>query len=134
MARYHGHMDFTPETAAAYLSAMIDGEGCVEFKRRPNSKGWRRRVRITNTSPGIVAAVREACGVLDVHYTMHERTGTNKPAWEFNFPGSSIPLLAEVLTLADEGKRERLAQAAGYSVRWTRDERGRLQSCEAIGV
>ena len=126
------HMDFTYEQAAAYLAAMIDGEGCVEYGPLPNAKkSWRRRVRITNTSPGIISAIEDACRVLDLHYTKHERAGTRKQAWEINFPGPSITRMAEILRLADDGKRERLRAAASYSARYVRDPRtGRIVGSE----
>ena len=62
------------DVAAGYLAAMIDGEGCVEFKPLPGAKSsWRRRVRITNTSEGILSATQKACDMLEISYTMHER-------------------------------------------------------------
>jgi hypothetical protein len=113
---------------------MVDGEGSVDFYRRPG-KSWRRRVRITNTSPGIVRAVSEACECLGVHYTLHARAGTKKPAWEFNFPGCEMPKLAELLELGDERKADSLRRSASYAVVRKRDtSTGRWLSAEVMGA
>ena len=105
----------TKEEAAAYLSAMIDGEGCVEFRKMNTAKNaWRHRVRINNTSPGIIEAVESASLALDVPYTKHVTHGTNKPGWEINYPGPSIVKLSKVVRLADEGKAERLTLCVQY--------------------
>lgn len=118
-------MEFeSTDMARGYLSAMIDGEGSVEFT--PNYggvKGWRRRVRICNTSPSIIESVESANRLLGLHYTKSSKgkTVSSKEIWEISYPGKSLPLLASLVSLGDEGKKEKLEAAARYKSTLVRD-------------
>lgn len=63
----------TKATAAAYLSAMIDGEGYVEAPGIPGPKGAlgkRRAVTIVNSDMEIIEACARCLNVLGVVYTI----------------------------------------------------------------
>jgi G:T-mismatch repair DNA endonuclease (very short patch repair protein) len=75
---------WSQETAAAYLAAMIDGEGTVT-----NSQGKRARqtrmVSISNTDPAIIVAITACCDVLGLTYRLRTdlpgRWPSKKPQW-----------------------------------------------------
>jgi hypothetical protein len=67
---------FTAEQAAAYLAAMIDGEGWIGEPKNKRNRG----VRIANTDPALISAIIECCMVLDLHYTVTRAAGA-KPHW-----------------------------------------------------
>lgn len=56
------------ELAAAYLGGLIDGEGCVYFRRQGTSAV--RAVTIVNTDKSIVHACQRAYDALGIYYTV----------------------------------------------------------------
>ncbi len=67
---------FSADEAAAYLAAMIDGEGWIGEPRTV----FNRAVRISNTDPDIIDAIRECCAVLGITYTVYA-VDARKPSW-----------------------------------------------------
>lgn len=100
--------------AAGYLSAMIDGEGCVSFGTLP-SGALRRSVRIANTEQSIVDACFEACKVLDIPVSVHggkNQRPHEKPVWTIYIGGPALAKLASVVDLKIEEKKKKLLQGA----------------------
>lgn len=52
----------TPDGAAHYLAAMIDGEGTI------GNTGFSRHIGIANTDPDIIGAIQRSCEVLGIEY------------------------------------------------------------------
>lgn len=111
------------EQAKAYLSAMIDGEGCVSPRDF--------RVRIGNTEMSIVEAIEECCDILGIEYKRHEngpRPGSfgTKTVYEILISRRyNLEILQKAVSLRSESKREKLDQMMdsykpGYG--WTRKE------------
>lgn len=75
---------WSEQTAAAYLAAMIDGEGTVT-NFRGDRKRHARRISISNTDPAIIAAIVACCDVLGVTYRLRTdlpgRWPSKKPQW-----------------------------------------------------
>lgn len=60
----------SPETAAAYLAALIDGEGCVTNVATPGFKT--RAVMIANSDPAIIEATKFCLDILGIAYRVNE--------------------------------------------------------------
>lgn len=71
----------TSQQARYYLAGIIDGEGHVRTRRES------RRVEITTTDLGILAATCEALAVLEIEYRVKPKKGANLPAFAINIYG-----------------------------------------------
>jgi hypothetical protein len=118
---------FNREQAAAYLAAMIDGEGWIGEAKSPQN----RAIRITNTDPVLITAVMECCDVLGIGYRTYAYA-----AQRAHWSGGQLVtiyglenlsrVLAEVPFRA-ERKRERLVRLiASYRAPLDPDEIRRL--------
>lgn len=64
--------DFTKEQAAAYLAAMIDGEGCIYYRRVKLPDGHNQQARVitfTNTDRELVDAVVHCMSLLGIEHS-----------------------------------------------------------------
>lgn len=75
-------MDFTSQEAAAYLAAMIDGEGTVSVHSARSSN---RTVRIANTDWELILAVEECCALLDIGCVIRKRLPPAKKNWKIGW-------------------------------------------------
>lgn len=96
-------------TAAAYLSALIDGEGMIT--KAPNG----RSIRISNTDQGIIRACAECCVTLGLSYKVTKCSppaARRKQVWLVQISGRDTLIRAEsILELRSEAKVERLRNA-----------------------
>lgn len=104
---------FNREQAAAYLAAMIDGEGWIGEPKGPSN----RAIRIANTDPELISAIREACDALGISYTVQkirQRRENWSSGWVVDITGREnfLRVLAEV-PLRSSRKLDRLQRAAG---------------------
>jgi hypothetical protein len=114
----------SPEEAAGYLSAMIDGEGAVY------AVGHRRSIHIYNTESPVIHACLEACKVLGIQARCTFRAKpshlSKHPLWTVSIYGrGNLELVASLLSLRSERKREALTRALNSFTRRkpvTRDE------------
>lgn len=102
--------------AAAYLAAMIDGEGHVDCAIRD---GYLRRVvTIVNTEIELIEACEDALDVLGVRHARHTwtmTTGRRRQAWRVYIgEPSNLRRLAAVVKLQSPRKRDALARAAEH--------------------
>jgi hypothetical protein len=67
---------FTNTQAAAYLAAMIDGEGWIGSPKNKQN----RAIRISNTDPDLISAIREVCDRLGITYTV-QHINARKEGW-----------------------------------------------------
>jgi hypothetical protein len=104
-------VSLSPEHAAAYLAAIIDGEGHVG-RYDPNHLSA-RRVVITNTDMDIIEACRVALNVLGIAFGEHScdpRPGRWKQVHHITIlRGSEIAKLRDV-PIQSSRKRERLEE------------------------
>lgn len=79
----------TKTQAAAYLAAMIDGEGHVRVHQN-------RSVSVANTDPDLIEAVEECCELLGLRHSTqrgsYRRSGNRKPIWEVRMVGKDTLL------------------------------------------
>jgi intein/homing endonuclease len=107
---------FITEQAAAYLAAMIDGEGWIgEPKGAQN-----RAIRIANTDRVLIDAIAECCDVLGVHYTVQSiraRQDNWSDGWVVDITGhDSLRYILDHVPFRAPRKRDRLArQVASYA-------------------
>jgi LAGLIDADG-like domain len=101
---------FNTEQARAYLAAMIDGEGWIGEPKSVQN----RAIRIANTDPVLIDAIRECCAVLGLHYTMTSHAARHahwKPQQQVHITGR--PAMAVVLAtvpIRSPKKLDRLAR------------------------
>lgn len=106
-----------PKLAAIWLSALIDGEGCVwvgQLKNGPSKGETRRTITIGMTDCEIVDFACACLVTLGVRFSRHfkKETSTRKAVYTVSvsaLPG--IKRLSEVLTLIHDGKKRRLILA-----------------------
>lgn len=98
-----------PGTAAAYLSALIDGEGMV------TKPGYGRAIRVSNTDMGIIEACSECCITLGLR---HKVTTWSRPipgykqVYVVNISGrDTLMRAAKILDLRSAAKVARLNDA-----------------------
>ena len=100
----------TRKEAAAYLAAMVDGEGTVSVAKGPRPY---RAVRITNTDPDLIEATCECCRRLDITYnvqTKNEADAKRSKCWVVTITNrASIEKVAK-LPLRASSKRWRLGK------------------------
>jgi len=128
----------TQAEAAIYLAAMIDGEGCVDYRGGHSL----RRILISNTESSIIDAILACCDALDLHTYVYEKTPAppRKVSWEVNITGlRSLRRLAEVVPLRSEAKAAKLDVVLASYVRPPSDMRystsraeARLRAAEAL--
>lgn len=106
-------------SAAIWLSALIDGEGCVWLGRLKNGSHageMRRLVSIAMTDEEVIDMAQACFDTLGVAYSRQLRPGQRegyRPVHILSVTGGAgINRLAEVLTLSHNGKRQRLIEAA----------------------
>jgi hypothetical protein len=99
--------------AAAYLAAMIDGEGSVDFLAGPAA---RRAVYVFNTDPDIIAAVIECCAALGIRHTFRADTSTarRKQGWKVGIYGrEGLEIILGRVPIRSRRKLETLRAAVG---------------------
>jgi hypothetical protein len=105
------------EQGAAYLAAMIDGEGWIG-EPKPDTF-FNRAVRIANTDPDLIQAISEACDWLGITYTVQvSRPQTERRAklWVVDITGrENMVTIRQQVPIQAARKRERLdRQIASY--------------------
>lgn len=134
----------TKDQAAAYLAAMIDGEGHIRVRKN-------RSASVANTDWDLIEATVECCELLGLEHRVTKATytsrGNRKPVWEVRMTGKDTLLAIQAtVPLRSARKRQALAQAIAlyrYKRRPPREwveqkylvEKCSLQECaEAWGV
>lgn len=104
---------FTPDGAAYYLAAMIDGEGCIHVS---SSDKWAKRaVTVVSTDRELIDACVEACLLLDIAHTVrrgrHRDDESRKVFWTLSiYRVEAIRKVAQ-LPIRCLRKRAKLAEA-----------------------
>ena len=105
-----------PLSAAIWLGALIDGEGCVwigKLKRGANAGDTRRIITIGMTDPEVIRFAMRCLTTLGIKYdhTHKPRTLPRKSVDVVAIAGQEgIRRLADLLFLSHDGKRQRLAE------------------------
>lgn len=108
--------------AAEYLSGIIDGEGSISSRRvKKSTSGAVREVRITNTDPELLDAVREGLDMLGVVHATYDRSERerlgSKPIFDIVVSRkANLELLASQITLRSYKARQ-LREMLGAYVR-----------------
>ena len=103
--------------AAAYLAAMIDGEGTVA--RFNGDRGRDARfVAISNTDHALIAAIEECCNTLGITYTVNDESPAGARSRKYNhwtpirqvriYGQRNFRLLLAVVPIQAPGKQARL--------------------------
>jgi len=101
---------FTKDTAAAYLAAMIDGEGTVGYQS-DGRHSIRRHVSIANTENSIIEACKKAAETLGIPYTVtvkKPQNPTHKECWNVNFDSREAFTMLNTLPLGSQLKKARI--------------------------
>lgn len=94
--------------AAAYLAAMIDGEGHVSSKSKS--------IRISNTEFELIEAIIESCVALDLHYAVNgpKSIRSGKSVWEVNISSrSTLERVRDLVPIRSSRKKSALVDAIG---------------------
>lgn len=121
--------------SAGYLAAMIDGEGWIgEPKSLMN-----RAIRIANTDPIIIEAIKAVCDELGITYTVQQiraRSEKRSPGWVVDITGrENMVRIRDTVPFRCRRKRERLDKTiASYRspLPINRDELARLYTVEGL--
>ena len=125
----------TPEFAAVYLAAMIDGEGCVSVSN--DTKGGRkysnRQVSIANTDIDIIVTCVAALQVLGIECWLSERepSGNNPKGIIQIFVSHrhGFEQIAKLVPIQSERKREKLEDIlASYNPRYKHFDRSKRRA------
>jgi hypothetical protein len=103
-----------PKLAAIWLSALIDGEGCVwvgKLKSGPSAGDTRRVLSIGMTDREVIDVAVDCLITLGVRYCLFvQDKSPHRPLHTISVTGQiGLRKLAAVLMLTHNGKRERLA-------------------------
>ena len=76
-------------TDIAYLTGLFDGEGCVQYKHRLESKGKKKRYKcwiitleMSMTDEGVIRWVHELLQVGTVRLNVKNKSPSSKPHWK----------------------------------------------------
>ena len=76
-------------TDIAYLTGLFDGEGCVQYKHRLESKGKKKRYKcwiitleMSMTDEGVIRWVHELLQVGTVKLNIKNKSPSSKPHWK----------------------------------------------------
>jgi hypothetical protein len=97
----------TPDQAVVYLAAIIDGEGCVDY--RPGRSV--RRILIANTEMSIIDAIMASCAAIGVTAFAYAKKPNppRKQSWEVNITGQrNLRVIADRVPLQSRLKADRL--------------------------
>jgi hypothetical protein len=113
--------EFTDAEAAAYLAALVDGEGCISFsllKSGASAGDVRRVIVIGMTDKPIIDLAAALYDRFGIRYTRHDRQpkGNRKHVWVISIQArAGIERFAEIVPIQHPAKREKLtAILAGY--------------------
>jgi hypothetical protein len=103
-------MAYTPEQAAFYLAAMIDGEGWVGEPRGAQN----RAIRIANTDRDLIDAMVECCAALGIDcrvYAYRPARADWSPGWTVQVWGQkNLQRVLDTVPIRCTRKRDRLAR------------------------
>lgn len=99
----------TKAQAAAYLAAMIDGEGHIRVHTN-------RSASVANTEWDLIEATVECCELLGLHYKVqkgsYRHNGNRKPVWEVRMAGkNTLEAIQSVVPMRSKRKKLALAEA-----------------------
>jgi hypothetical protein len=121
--------------AKGYLAGMIDGEGWVGATN-PTKPSANRAVRISNTDPDLIEALKEVCDLLGITYSIQNIPPRNpkwSQGWSMNISGRDNMQVISTLPLRAARKRARLDRAlASFRVPLDPEELQRLRD-EGLG-
>ena len=103
---------FTEEEAAAYLGALIDGEGCVSYShRRASGQMHNRMVQICNSEDDLIMAIVEACDVLGIRFRFYDYMAAGRKTMTVVISHrEGFERIAEKVILRSERKRKKLEE------------------------
>lgn len=94
--------------AAAYLAAMIDGEGHISTDKEGRVKG----IGITNTDIDILDAIENSCSILNIKTTRSIKSFSplqTKPGYVINIYGrENLERVAELVPIQSKVKKKKL--------------------------
>ena len=129
----------TPDKCAAYLAALVDGEGHIGI--HPLASGhWARSISVCNTEPAILDAMIHCCRLLSIPTRRHAGTAQNNEAWsprEIVYVKGGRPsfeMFAKLIPLQSLAKRAAMARLLdSYIEVPLRCRNGTTTACETCG-
>ena len=70
-------VDSTPEIAAAYLAALVDGEGCVSMYRVGKRQDIRRIITVAVCDRELIDTAGRCCRILGIPFRRSDKTPKN---------------------------------------------------------